>query len=199
MASYNQVTILYEDQLNKSTRPEEFGPHLLLIACVWDEIDGKHHELAKAMKDCRPMKGSSKLLGTCKKDIEDITRDGRNALAVFDRDRAAHLLHLPRESSDEDIISSIMEACGLPERLYVLLLEENIESLIRAAGECDRSISREKIAKALCKKMNERDLVFRAVFKQDKRDIRNCILEEVPSFREIVKQAIQLLEAGQNL
>jgi len=198
MASYNQVTILYEDQLNKSTRPDEFGPHLLLIACVWDEIDGAYHELAKAMKDCRPMKGSSKLLSTCKEDIEDIIGDGRNAVAVFDRDRATELLNLHRESTDEEIIRSIMEACGVPGRLHVLLLGENIESLLRAAGKCDRSISQGRIEEALRKRLNARDLVFRAVSKQDKRDIRNCIQEEVPSFREIVKQAIQLLGAGPN-
>lgn len=198
MASYSQVTILYEDQLNKSTRPREYGPHLLLMACVWDEIDGKHHELVKAMEDCRPMKGSGNLLGTCKNDIKDITGDSRNVIAVFDRDRAAELLKLPRESSDEDIIRSIMEACGFPERLQVLLLGENTESLIRAAGECDQSIRRERIAKALRKKMNERDLIFQAVSKQDKSAIRNCILEEVPSFREIVERTIQLLGAGQN-
>ncbi len=91
----------------------------------------------------------------------------------------------------EEALESFRRAC-LHERLQVLPLVENLESLVSAAVRCDPSLER-RAEGALDKDLNARDKFFNFVAAMPSRSVRDCILAEVPSFGEVRDAVLGLL------
>lgn len=115
----------------------------------------------------------------------------------MDGDRIASFMNLSRNAADPEVIAKIKEKCPSPDRLSVVVIRKNIESLIEAARECRAGISEEQVKKAVEKKdLEERDIVFHQLAKPDRRDLRDCILRKVPSFRAAVDETIKILQGN---
>ncbi|MET0406097.1 MAG: hypothetical protein ABW123_27010 [Cystobacter sp.] len=178
-----KVCVLYEDQRGPT---RGFGLHELVKACVRDVLEeDSRSEVDEALKDCRPLKGTPKLLKACREDIDLIANDGRSVIAVFDNDRIRGDLKLPRTAPDERVIQSIRGERG-DKRLHVVLLKQNMESVIKAVRRCDVSLAPARLDAALGKDLLERDALLMTLAADLKRPIRDCVLGEMPSLRELV-------------
>ena len=186
------VTILYEDQRGPT---RGFGLHKLVTRCVFDAINGERHRLEGAL-DGRPMKGSAKLLATCREDLDDIAADGRAVIAVFDADKAGKLVQLSGKLKREEIVTKITTNCSSGVRFFVILLVENMESVVQAVAPCDPSIDRKLIDSALGKDLAARDIVLSNAAREEARTVRECALKANPSLQELVTRVTALTRGG---
>jgi hypothetical protein len=188
------VCILYEDQRGPH---KGFGLHALVRACVADTLGERaRHEVEKALADYRPLKGYAKLLEACRRDLDLISNDGRTVIAVFDNDQIRRLLELPKKAPDAQVAQAIREGVRNTERLLIVLLKQNMESVILAAHHCDPSIDKKRIVLATEKKdLLERDTLLTGLAAERFKQIRDCILEQLPSFRELVGLLCAQLQA----
>ena len=189
------VTVLYEDSRSKTG---DFGLHRLVVACVFDLINGLRHQVEGMVED-RPQNGAPKLLQACREDIADLACDGRSVVAVFDEDRIRRQLGLPPQCADEDIVREILNGCRAPERLTVVLLRRNLESVLLAARDCDPGLDPGTVTRALGKDPLARDDVLHEIAKEHKREVRTAVLRQVPSLNELVTLLCERLRglAGQ--
>ncbi|WP_143177715.1 hypothetical protein [Cystobacter ferrugineus] len=128
-----------------------------------------------------------KLLKACRQDIDLIADDGRSVIAVFDNDEIRGDLKLPRNASDELVVQRIREGGKHSDRLFVVLLKQNMESVIQAVRQCDGSIDPKRLDSALKKSLLDRDAILNGLTVELKRPIRDCIQEKMPSFRALVE------------
>jgi hypothetical protein len=180
-----KVCVLYEDQRGPR---KGFGLHELVKACVCDVLGESNPWLVhQALGDCRPMKGAANLLEACRQDVDLIASDGRSVIAVFDNDKIRDLLKLPPNASEERIEQKIREGGRDTRRLSIILLKQNMESVIEAAKACDPSIDSNRIELALRKKDPlERDALLTGLTGELMRSIRECILGKMPSLRSLI-------------
>jgi hypothetical protein len=186
------VTILYEDQ---QVPRKEFGLHKLVKACVFDRVNGARHQVEGLLWDARPMKGAASVLRGCHDDFEGIARWGQPVFAVFDEDRIREALGLRRRATEREVLAAIQASCPKPELLRIVLLKRNLESVIEAAAECDPSLDRAQVERALrYKKPIDRDLVLASVSREIFRPARDCVLEKVPSLAQLVEALCRVIK-----
>lgn len=182
--------VLWEDS---RARCRGFGPHELLCALVADREGASVWEVRNRLR-CVPLNGISNLLMA----IRDLQRwkrkapGGARVIAIFDEDRIRAELGLPIAASNEEISASIRSRCDQPERLAIVLLRRNVESLILAAKKCDQenTLSSVAITKALRKDLSARDWILtNLAMDPAKRALRDCMRKEVPSIEEAVSAA----------
>ena len=191
--SRGAVTILYEDQRGPR---QGFALHALVKACVFDAINGERRWIEEeALKDYRPLKGDGNLLRTCREEIDLIAADGRSVVAVFDDDHVRQLLKLPQNATPNRVEEEIKKWCVAPDRLFVILLERNIESVVEAASACDPTLDRDRVARALRKDLLERDAIFMELSRERARPTRECILSKLPSLKRLVAVVCNRLTA----
>jgi hypothetical protein len=187
-----QVCVLYEDE----RAPQKgFGLHELAKACVRDHFEHQPREdIDEALKDCRPLGGDTKVLKKFREDVDTIAADGRPVVAVFDNDRIRRLLKLPAKATDARVIEELLKDTS-SERLHVILLNRNMESVIKAAHECDPSIDKERVDLAIKQKDRlERDAILARLTGAQFRAVRDCIREKLPSFQELVDLLCELIQ-----
>jgi hypothetical protein len=179
-----EVCVLYED---KRGPLKGFGLHELVKACVCDELADKgRQDILQALSDCRPQKGDTNLLKACRKDADDIARDGRDIIAVFDNDQIRRLLKLPAKAPDERVHQEIRKGTSSG-RLHIVLLKQNMESVLDAAHACDPSIDPKRIELAIKKKdLLERDAILTRLTGPSFQSVRDCIREKLPSFNALI-------------
>ncbi|HLL55767.1 MAG TPA: hypothetical protein VK447_19555 [Myxococcaceae bacterium] len=155
-----KVCVLYED----SRGPRQgFGLHELVKACVFDAIDGDRPKFEEALEDCRPLKGAPALLRTCQQDVDLIASDGRAVVAVFDNDRIRELLNLPKSATEARVEKEIRKGIT-SKRLSIVLLKENVESVLKAAKECEPTLDDEQLEQAVRRKnLLARDAILRSM------------------------------------
>lgn len=187
-----QVCVLYEDQRGPQ---RSFGLHELAKACVRDRLEARpRHEIDQALNDCRPLRGDSNVLKKLHEDVDNIAADGRPVVAVFDNDRIRRLLKLPAKATDAQVLQEIRKGTS-SDRFHVILLNRNLESVIKAAHECDPSISQERLDLAIKKKDRlERDAILAGLTGAQFRAVRDCIREKLPSFQELVDRLCELIQ-----
>jgi len=194
--TYQPITIFYEDSVRPKSHPRDFGFHRFVMTCIFDRIDQDRPDLENACT-CNPRNGSSEILKSIRNDIEYISRDGRNVVAVFDHDKVTKLLKIDKETRDDVIIEKIKGECPLPDKLHVFLIRENLESVIENIERCDQSnlIDRKTIRLAKEKHLDERDLVFKkASSLGGSKAIRDCVLEKMDVLKRMVREVIKLLQ-----
>jgi len=181
-----RVCVLYEDQRGPR---QGFGLHTLVKACVSDALaEQPRHLIEKALSDYRPLKGYANLLKACREELDLISSDGCPVVAVFDNDQIRRLLKLPANAPDERVIQEIRKGGSKPDRLFIVLLKQNLESVLHAAHECDPSMDPKRIELATGKKdLLERDALLASLTSERLRAIRDCILQKLPSFQMFVE------------
>lgn len=188
-----QVCVLYEDQRGPT---KGFGLHELVKACVRDALpEHPRGRIDAALDDCRPLKGSAKLLEACRRDIDLIANDGRSVVAVFDYDRIHQLLQLPKNASDKQVVQAILEGGKRAHRPSIVLLKRNMESVLQAAAQCDKSIASDRVKRAVQHKDPlERDAILGELSSDRSRSVRDCILDKVPSLQALIEVLCSLLK-----
>jgi hypothetical protein len=149
--------------------------------------------------DHRPLKGVQNLLRACREDIDLIAADGRTVVAVVDNDEIRRQLKLPHAATDEHVEREIRKGCRAPERLLVVLLKENMESVLKAAAACDPGLDVKRMERAVRHKdLLERDAILMELARERARPLRDCVLRKVPSLQalvDLIGQTLGLLEA----
>lgn len=188
------LTILYEDQRGQR---QGFGLHTLVKACVFDVINGERHRVEGALSDYRPLKGVDNVLKACRQDFDLIAADGRTLVAILDSDAIRSKLKLPKAATDAHVEQAIRKGCQAPERLLVVLIKENTESVIEAAAACDPGIDRGRVERAVKhKELLERDAILTEISWERARALRDCVLGKVPSLQSLVELLLRLLRGG---
>lgn len=178
------VTVLYEDQRGPR---QGFGLHALVVAFVFDAVDGERRHLESRLRDARPLKGVHNVLRACWDDIDLLTEDGRFVVAVIDDDAIRRELKLPEDLGEKEVIRSIARRSKSPERLHVALLHRNTESVLEAAAACDRTLDAARLERAIRQKdLLERDALFLGLSRERARPTRDCILARMPSMKNLV-------------
>jgi hypothetical protein len=183
MTTYNPVVILYEDQAGPR---KEFGLHNLVTSMVNDQLGNSFWRLRKeALGDGRPSKGNTKLLKKLA-DPKELTRmmgGGRPVIAVFDADE-------PPFTEQE-----LAEYRSTNSLLHIVLLDRNLETIIRAAADCEPELPSSLVTSAVRHKdHNARDRILNQIaIDEHRRDVRRCIGDKVPSLRSLCELVTTLV------
>jgi len=188
------VIVLYEDQRGPT---REFGPHILVLACVCDAGAGGHRlfELRHLVED-RPLNGNGNLLRFLREKMADSRFE--TIIAVFDDDQIRPLLGLPQEASPERVKAQLRQECNAPQKLEVILLSKNMESVIQAAARCGEELGVEirKVREAASKDRLARDICLSSLaYDPGRRPLRDCILRKVPAVANLVGLICQKLSS----
>jgi hypothetical protein len=180
------ITVLYEDQRAK----EAFGPHELLLGMVADATGLPWHQLGKRATAIA-LNGVDKLLAALKdaKHWARMAPGRRPVLAIVDADEVRKRVGTASMSS-ATIEERIRKTCSQPDRLTVVLLENNLETVIEAIRDCDprKTLDEELVAEAMDKDINARDLLLQKVGRDaTRRDLRDCVRKKVPSLNKAVE------------
>jgi hypothetical protein len=175
--------VFYEDQA--AGRVNEFGPHLLLCACVADRLGGKSFHDVRQVLDGQPKKSDGKLLAACKKHAE-LDAD-ELVFALFDADKLHIRLKIPKAPLGE--LHALLEAEIRSTKVRAFLLEDRIETLVDATAGCLEAPYRGPVPK---RHYTRDKLLARAAYNTS-RAIRDCITDRVPSFAALVDAVVQAL------
>jgi hypothetical protein len=187
--------ILYEDQRNGN---QGFGLHDFVCQSVEDRIQSgmSIYELRNRIVAV-PKKGAGNLRNACREgeDIDLLKRSYRKIFALFDQDRFGKLLNLGGNPCRQQLKSEFRRQCTAPE-LELVLLNRNIESVIRTIGESKlTSIPERTIERALAKDLSARNSVFNQCAKL-LRDDRARLLSQLPDVERLVSKVAAQLSSG---
>lgn len=185
------ITILYEDQRGPT---RSFGLHELVVACVFDAINGERHQVQSRLRDARPLKGVQNVLRACCEDIDLLAADGRFVVAVVDDDVIRPVLRLPRSADERAVIRAVSQRCASPEQLRLVLLDQNTESVLEAAAACDSTLDKHRLDRAIRHKdLLERDALFLQLSRERSRPARECILRTMPTMKRLIDVLLDCL------
>lgn len=182
--------VLYEDSRARGHAGDTFGPHHLLCRAVADvlgeELDAW---LVKKRLAAIPMKGAEKVIRVCREEFERFQGRADHLVVVLDDDVLRSKLHA---SEREDLAVAFRRCVGIgsADRLHLVRLAANMETLLAsvagALGEPGHPVLHGKKPRP-----NERDrLCMRAAAAA--RTVRERILDEVPSFRDLRDLVVRL-------
>jgi hypothetical protein len=116
---------------------------------------------------------------------------------VYDADKVRELIKLPFNACKTQVRGKLLEECPWGDRLRVVFLERNLETVLDALRGCDRSISsEEQWAKAIDRKdLGARDIILKAAAAPPARALRECVLREVPSLAYLVQNLAHACQA----
>ncbi len=190
----SKVTILYEDRLAPASTGTQFGPHLLLVECVLDDLREAGHDVPDRYTVARhhllanPKNGNANVKREFLSNGALLTRDGSTLVAVYDLDRVDRLIEDPaararcckREMRDCLRGGAHALATG---RVY--FLDANTESLLAAACAV--------LGRGWTGKPHpaERDNLLQALVAEGPQ-ARATVRQRVPSFDYIVRKVTEL-------
>jgi len=169
------VTVLYEDQ--SAAKPTNYGPHILLLACVADVSGDTVWSLRERVVGI-PKKGDTKLRAALRDDGDLLAAAGA-LLAMFDEDRVRGCYGLSKGACKREILEAITtEATGWP---GVVLLVRNMEDVVNAACA---ALGQPRPARKPTPEERDRHLHRAAA---EGPAVRAAILAAVPSFGRLVE------------
>jgi hypothetical protein len=186
------VTILYEDQALEG-EVKNYGPHMLVRQLVCDRLSVNYWELKQL--EGVPKKGASKLRAECCSIRPKFGRDGRFVFAVYDADKVREQVKLPTTACKPQVKRVLQGESPLGDKLIVVLLEINMETVIEAIFACDPTIPPEQRTDAVRRKsLNARDILLKraALPTAEGRRLRDCVIEAVPSLDYLVRKLVPL-------
>ena len=190
-----KVVVLYEDQVGGVVT--DYGPHVLVKQCVCDRLKLDPWSLKTIA--AVPRNGNGNVYKDCASQPPKIGRDGSFVVAVYDYDHVRDMkqLGLPRAACKRDTREALLKACPWRERLVVVFLDRNIETIIEAICACDPTLATEdQRRRALVNKdLNARDIILRAASAPTpaRLALRNCVFQRVPSLQYLVDKLVQIL------
>lgn len=190
-----KVTILYEDKVQGKVH--EYGPHALVKQCVCDRLNLSPWEMKHLIPN--PRNGNGNIRRDCAQTPPKIAPGGGFVFAVYDDDRVRGLVGLAVTACKVDVKARLLQECPWRDRLRIVFLEKNLETVLRALRDCDRSISSDdQWSKAIDRKdLNARDIILRAAAAPSPgpRRLRECALREVPSLSYLVNKLAEACTA----
>ncbi len=185
-----RVQVLYEDE--RAEEEKNYGPHMLLLACVADRVGGDRWALRHSI-DAIPKKGDGNLEKALDEEGATLGGDGP-VVAMFDNDKVRLCYGLAGGACKRDVLQTIRaQAKGTP---TIVLLEENMEDLV---GACCVALNRP--TPRTKPKPLERDGILHAAAADA--TARAKILAAVPSFERLVLAVLDaymhkvLIDAGE--
>lgn len=200
-----KVYVLYEDQLASGGTPKNYGPHTLLLKCLFDraEIQSRFPEfhLLEKQVQARPCKGNSNVLKHLQKDYDAFNDNRVVPVICLDLDRANRLLKLSKTSCKMQTKQAFWRSIGKPEIGAFVLLDQNLEDLLHIAQANGANFSKEQLRSAIDdKNLQDRDVLLLRASKIP--SLRSALaVEDVPrqlrngtylSFRRLVEQTAAL-------
>ena len=180
--------ILYEDQRGPVTG---FGLHKLVLACIADDLNVEWYTLEKIVEG-RPMKGVSKVLQSCYREVRRIALRGQRVFALIDNDHVRdHLPGLDARADEPSVVRAIKDNSDASAQLEVVLLDKNTETVLEAAQLCDPALPDDAIRAALRKHPAQRDRIFHQVARGS-RSVRMCIRTKIPALEQLVQHLAPL-------
>lgn len=173
------IVVYYEDQAAQGDI-QEFQPHNLVCGCVADRLDATIFDVRGRVRG-EPKKSDAKLLRACERVAAE---PGWNVdvVAIFDADRIAPRVGLPRGTEDGPVLAAIRRRAPSP-RVHPFLLHDNVETVVDAAARCLGW----KPSPPLPKDVMLRDRVLKRAAFSPTRAPRDCVLEAVPSLARVVE------------
>jgi hypothetical protein len=183
------ISVLWEDQYGAA--PRNFGPHVLLVACVAD-ARRCDRSLVQRFVIPNPRKGNAGVREALQEDGARLFDDGP-VFAVLDRDKVRELWKLPGPMPPE-CMSAIAERFrqDAPGDYDLVFLVDNVESLLRASA----SILEQEAPKHK-PTPNERDRILARLAWSDAAK-RGRLLELCPSFERLVTRVAAQLAGHMN-
>lgn len=173
----SRIAVLYEDKLATS-KPKNFGPHVLVLTCVGDRLERSREALAPHV-DCHPRKGIGNLLAMCRETI--LADRYARIIAVCDDDKVREHLKLPALACKVQVRSTIAAFAAPTQKLRAVLLARNVDTVVDAVH---RILGRNPPTSKLGPLDRDRTLLHLAY--QGTPDQRLDLLERVPSFHYLV-------------
>lgn len=171
------VLVLYED--SPGALPVAFGPHRFVLQCLADRLGLPWWELGGLVLG-QPKKGNSQLRRACREArLYDLNRV---VIAVYDDDRIRTMLGVAADACIQQVTGALRKEAVRPERLRVVLLERNIDDVVRAVQAC-RAAEGVQHRKPT---PDERDLILKDAATPANRHVRECVLQRVPSLAYLV-------------
>ena len=183
------VIVLFEDSRSPAAKTALDD---LLISCVADTLDVEDRQALRRCLEVRLCKGNHNLLDDCR-HVDDIARRGELVVAVFDDDKVRRLLSLPARAPQNQVEAAIKKGCPNPAGLEVVLLDKNMETLLRAARDCHVQATDEIWTSAIQRKrLNARDQILKKLA-FGARTFRDCVRKRLRSFEQLVTMAAQTI------
>jgi hypothetical protein len=190
---FERVPVLYEDELGWGARVSQFGPHVLVCACIADRrrVAGAVGTSAwniQQLTDPRPQKGNASLLAAA----DRLAPVHRTLVIVIDTDRTPVALGLPRNAPPDQVKHAIEarfagKSSSMP---IVCPLVRNMETVVEAAAEVLGE------SPPVRKKPLDRDRRLLRLASKEDPAARERLLELVPSFGRLVAQLDEVLKAA---
>ena len=173
-------------------RLRAYGPHQFVVRCVADDLARPAWELHKSLLAI-PRRGNGNLLRDIRNNPSRFASDGRPAFAVFDGDQLPELLSRPRGTCRTALKADLLKDCAWAGQLHVVILERNLESLLRAVLQCAPEAADERTrALALDRKsLAERDVILNRVAREARRNVRDCVRQAMPSFDYLIRKLVE--------
>lgn len=194
------VTVCYEDQRGEN---RQFRLHDLLLTYICErEVQLKLQRWQlEGYVGKRPMKGVTGLLKAACDEVELVAPDCHPVVAVFDSDRIRGALGLPGDASRAAVEAAIIQRCVTQGKLRVVLLERNMETVLRAVQACLPAPTHVAAAGSGAQTRVKpsrltRDLLLARMAKSGEegmRQARKALLERVPSLGLLVETVEGLL------
>ena len=184
-----RLTILYEDKAEGPVK--NYGPHSLLIQAVCDSLGKNAWELKDKITPI-PLNGSGNVRKECKRESGRFLGGDGLVFAVYDSDRIGQLVGLGQAACKQQLKAALRGECAWREKLEVVFLERNIETLLEAVCECDPSIPEGLRKEATTGKPRplERDAILNRAASANPaaREVRDSVRRRVPSFDYLVRK-----------
>ena len=171
------VVVLYEDSRVSGA---DFGPHQLVVDLVADLLEEDTWKVAPLI-DARTTNSNGNLIKMAR-DLETVAPGGQTVIAVPDEDKIRTALSLDKGACRRQVIEALTKGCDVPERLTIVLLERNVESIITALEPEARQLGLEQALfdDAIAKVRVARDRIFERASKPGYRQTRGNLLEALP-------------------
>jgi hypothetical protein len=111
-------------------------------------------------------------------------------IAVYDSDRIHRGVGLPSTACKIQVKAVLKGECIWKERLKMVFLERNIETVVHAVQACAPKIVPEELWRQAVdrKDRNARDVILRRAAAPHQRALRDCILGKVPSLAYLINE-----------
>lgn len=189
------IWILYEDQRDDDVKG--FGPHQLVVACVADALGCEPWALKGLLRD-KAMKSNSKMRLECQERLDRLVRDGSHVIAVYDADRACDVPtpKLAKSSCKQLVVQGLKQGCEPGERLRIVLLEQNIETVLAALRRLGPDLAENATFEVALRHKGSRaarDNILGKAAAPNRRPLRSSLQHEVPSIAYLVGKIVAIL------
>lgn len=197
MSRARRVLVLMEDQMDDGQKTHQHGPTVLLKGCLadrlceekgvqfWDALYSAPLRDGLLVKAC---KGDTKVRSACCQGLDHHQRLGR-VVAMVDRDKLHRPLNVRKSACRVELLGAFLKTCPRPDEVEVVLLENNMETVLRVVADLLRASDEERRQAIEEKELNVRDrLLQRIATKETLQPERAKLCELVPSWGRLVER-----------